>query len=230
VWHVEQKTWNNKMITDITCLKEDMLLVNYEAPNGKKLHNRLFNGGNAPAEIRWDENKEKAFTITPMKDIIPAQTEHEISIIFNPFQSPVQREKYPDELKMNVVNGEPVKFPVEGQVSLCNVKFFNLPNDTIDFEMVHTGVPTTKMFSLKNDSSRVVTAYQIQNPLPEILQFRELAGYLTDKAKQVEVTITHKEPNPEFTADVPIMIRGGPKLLLHLKANVVQPEVFIVQD
>ena len=191
---------------------------------------RLFNGGNAPAEIRWDENKEKAFTITPMRDIIPAQTEHEISIIFNPFQSPVQREKYPDELKMNVVNGEPVKFPVEGQVALCNVKFFNLPNDTIDFEMVHTGVPTTKMFSLKNESSRVVTAYQIQNPLPEILQFKELAGYLTDKAKQVEVTISHKEPNPEFTADVPIMIRGGPKLLLHLKANVVQPEVFIVQE
>ena len=52
VWHVEQKTWNNKMITDITCLKEDMLLVNYEAPNGKKLHNRLFNGGNGVGRIQ----------------------------------------------------------------------------------------------------------------------------------------------------------------------------------
>ncbi len=46
IWHVEQKTWRNKMVTDITCKKKDMLLVNYEAPNGKKLHNRLWNGGN----------------------------------------------------------------------------------------------------------------------------------------------------------------------------------------
>jgi hypothetical protein len=28
------------MVTDITCRKEDMLLVNYEAPNGEKKHNR----------------------------------------------------------------------------------------------------------------------------------------------------------------------------------------------
>ena len=191
---------------------------------------RLFNGGNANAEIRWDENKEKAFKIIPMKAIIPPQTQHDVSIVFNPFESPIQKDKYPDELKMNVINGEPVRFQIVGEVQFCNVKFFNLPNDTIDFEMVHTGVATTKMFSLKNETNRVVTAYQIQNPLPEILQFKELAGYLTDKPKNVEVTITHKEPNPEFTAEVPILIRGGPKLLLKLKANVVQPEVYIVQD
>ena len=52
VWHVEQKTWLNKMVTDITCLKKDMLLINYEAPNGKKLHNRLWNGGNGKGEVK----------------------------------------------------------------------------------------------------------------------------------------------------------------------------------
>ena len=51
VWHVEQKTWNNKMVVDITCKKEDMLWINYEAPNGKKLHNRLWNGGNGVGTI-----------------------------------------------------------------------------------------------------------------------------------------------------------------------------------
>ena len=51
VWHVEQKTWRNRMVTDITCEKKDMLLVNYEAPNGKKLHNRLWNGGNGKGTI-----------------------------------------------------------------------------------------------------------------------------------------------------------------------------------
>ncbi len=58
VWHVEQKTWRNKMVTDITCNKEDMLLINYEAPNGKKLHNRLWNGGNGVGVIKlYHKNK-----------------------------------------------------------------------------------------------------------------------------------------------------------------------------
>lgn len=58
VWHVEQKTWLNKMITDITCRKEDMLLVNYEAPNGEKRHNRLWNGGNGKGTVElWRKGK-----------------------------------------------------------------------------------------------------------------------------------------------------------------------------
>ena len=52
IWHVEQKTWLNRMVTDVYCDKKDMLLINYEAPNGKKLHNRLWNGGNGIGKVR----------------------------------------------------------------------------------------------------------------------------------------------------------------------------------
>lgn len=52
IWHVEQRTWRNKMVTDVVCKKRDMLLVNYEAPNGKKLHNRLWNGGNGIGTVK----------------------------------------------------------------------------------------------------------------------------------------------------------------------------------
>lgn len=52
IWHVEQKTWLNKMVTDITCEKKDMLLVNYEAPTGEKRHNRLWNGGNGKGVVK----------------------------------------------------------------------------------------------------------------------------------------------------------------------------------
>lgn len=51
-WYVEQKTWFNKMVSEIVCDKKDMLLVNYEAPNGLKLHNRLWNGGNGRGTIK----------------------------------------------------------------------------------------------------------------------------------------------------------------------------------
>ena len=44
-WHVDQSTRTAHLITDITCPKSEMLLVNYEAPDGSKRHNRLWNGG-----------------------------------------------------------------------------------------------------------------------------------------------------------------------------------------
>lgn len=34
IWHVDQRTWTSRMITDVTCEKKDMLLVNYEDPDG----------------------------------------------------------------------------------------------------------------------------------------------------------------------------------------------------
>lgn len=57
IWHVEQKTWRKKMVTDIRCKKKDMLLINYEAPNGKKLHNRLWNGGNGEGVVKLYKGK-----------------------------------------------------------------------------------------------------------------------------------------------------------------------------
>ena len=51
-WHVEQTTFKAKMVTDIVCQKKDMLNINYEAPNGTKRHNRLWNGGNGVGTIK----------------------------------------------------------------------------------------------------------------------------------------------------------------------------------
>lgn len=58
IWHVEQTNWTSKMVTDVTCEKKDMLLINYEAPNGAKKHNRLWNGGNGIGTISiYHKNK-----------------------------------------------------------------------------------------------------------------------------------------------------------------------------
>lgn len=51
IWHVEQSTLFHRMTADFTCRKKDMLLVNYEAPNGTKRHNRLWNGGTGEGTI-----------------------------------------------------------------------------------------------------------------------------------------------------------------------------------
>ena len=52
IWHVEQESSSGKMITDVECLKKDMLLVNYESPDGEKRHNRLWNGGNGVGTVQ----------------------------------------------------------------------------------------------------------------------------------------------------------------------------------
>ena len=52
VWHVRQENIHGAMETEVTCLKRDMLLVNYEAPDGSKRHNRLWNGGNGIGVVK----------------------------------------------------------------------------------------------------------------------------------------------------------------------------------
>ncbi len=52
VWKITQETPLAKLEAEITCLKKDMLLINYEAPNGEKKHNNLWNGGNGVGEVK----------------------------------------------------------------------------------------------------------------------------------------------------------------------------------
>lgn len=59
IWHVKQENHHALMVTDAQCMKKDMLLVNYEAPDGSKRHNRLWNGGNGTARIKLYKKTKK---------------------------------------------------------------------------------------------------------------------------------------------------------------------------
>ena len=52
VWHVRQENRHAVMETEIRCAKSEMLLVNYEAPDGSKRHTRLWNGGTGTGIVR----------------------------------------------------------------------------------------------------------------------------------------------------------------------------------
>lgn len=52
IWHVKQSNRWHEMWVNIHCDKSDMLLVNYESPDGEKRHNRLWNGGNGHGRIK----------------------------------------------------------------------------------------------------------------------------------------------------------------------------------
>ena len=57
IWNVRQETISAIMETEIRCKKSDMLLINYEAPNGTKRHQRLWNGGNGTGRIKLYEKR-----------------------------------------------------------------------------------------------------------------------------------------------------------------------------
>lgn len=56
-WHVVQTTFRAKMEVDITCRKEDMILIQYESPDGYKRHTRLWNGGTGSGSVKLYEKK-----------------------------------------------------------------------------------------------------------------------------------------------------------------------------
>ena len=63
VWHVRQENTHAVMETEVWCLKRDMLLVNYEAPDGSKKHNHLWNGGNGQGIIRLYDKENVKLTL-----------------------------------------------------------------------------------------------------------------------------------------------------------------------
>lgn len=58
-WHIVQRNHHYQMETDVTCLKKDMLLVQYENPLGEKKFKTLYNGGNGKGEVRLFSRKGK---------------------------------------------------------------------------------------------------------------------------------------------------------------------------
>ncbi len=58
VWHIEQKTWRTMLVTDIRCKKKDMMLINYESPDGMKRYTDLWNGGNGYGVLKLYKGKE----------------------------------------------------------------------------------------------------------------------------------------------------------------------------
>ena len=63
-WRVRQENKFAAMETEVFCQKADMLLVNYEAPDGSKKHNRLWNGGNGRGTVRLYDRVDGELRLT----------------------------------------------------------------------------------------------------------------------------------------------------------------------
>lgn len=64
------------METKITCRKKDMIFVNYEAPDGSRRHNRLFNGGNGYGIIKLYEKRHRELELIDEIEVTHAGCEY----------------------------------------------------------------------------------------------------------------------------------------------------------
>ena len=59
IWNVCAKNKDYKIKLTLNCKIDDMLEINYIAPNGKKLHNHLLNGGNGVGTLKIYNNQNQ---------------------------------------------------------------------------------------------------------------------------------------------------------------------------
>lgn len=69
VWHVEQQTFVARLVTDIECPKDEMLLIRYEAPNGAMRHTRLWNGGTGSGRVQLFERNSGSWNLVDDLDL-----------------------------------------------------------------------------------------------------------------------------------------------------------------
>ncbi len=63
-WKVRQENIHAVMETEVFCRKKDMLLINYEAPDGSRRHKRLWNGGNGWGTVKLYDKKDGVPVLT----------------------------------------------------------------------------------------------------------------------------------------------------------------------
>ena len=69
VWNINQQSTDGKIEVLLKCKVSDMLFVNYEAPDGSKKHNKLYNGGNGYGTIKLYEKKKGKYNIVDDIDV-----------------------------------------------------------------------------------------------------------------------------------------------------------------
>ena len=59
-----RKNIDAAMETEVRCRKKDMLLINYEAPDGSRHHRRLWNGGNGRGTVKLYDRQDGQLVLT----------------------------------------------------------------------------------------------------------------------------------------------------------------------
>ena len=69
VWNIDQRSRDGKIEAHLRCKIDDMILINYEAPDGSKRHNHLLNGGNGYGNIVLYKRDKKKYVLLDDIDV-----------------------------------------------------------------------------------------------------------------------------------------------------------------
>lgn len=186
---------------------------------------KLQNSGNATVSYNFDQLKnDRYFYISPTQGEVKPNEIANIQFTFDPgdYKS---RNEIEDETKLNVENGIPVIIKLRGSVPPSEVNLES--GDTIDFKAVHQGVRVKKQFTLKNYKPGI-TAFKIID-IDNFVSFEPNYGIVDSKKTNIDIYFK-SNINQEYIKKVKILVRGGNTLSLNIKANVIIPDVRIIQN
>lgn len=75
-WRIRAENRTHGILIDAQCPKDEMLLVRYENPDGKKEHNRLWNGGTGTGRLRLYEKRGRRRVLVEDLDFAHAGCEY----------------------------------------------------------------------------------------------------------------------------------------------------------
>ena len=76
IWNVRAENYHSVMKLKCSCAKADMLYINYEAPDGYKRHNKLWNGGTAIGRIKLYQKTRSGLRLIDDMDFYHAGCEY----------------------------------------------------------------------------------------------------------------------------------------------------------
>lgn len=185
---------------------------------------KLENRGNDKVSFNFDPLKyDKYFTIEPTSGEVQPGSKFEVNFTFDP-KDYKSRNEVEDETKINYLYGGSQLIKLRGSVPPSEVIIDS--GNVVDFGFVHQGVRETKTIVLKNTKPGI-TAFKFENE-DNFVRF-EPGQDVVDQRKANVLVHFKSGVNLKFEKTFKIFVRGGSTLEITIKANVIVPDVRILQ-
>lgn len=186
----------------------------------------VFNDGNDIAYFSFDNFKHRCFSIEPKKGKVNPSEKILINAIYDPKLADISKE-IEEDIQCNLINGNHYYIKFIGFTPKSSV-IINGSN-SIDFGKVHVGMEMKGSFKLENNSKNI-TIWEIEN-CPQDVVFDNMCGYIKATKALLNINFVLKCNNVgECQKIIYIYIRGGTTLTFLIKANIIIPDIEIVED
>lgn len=184
------------------------------------------NTGNDLVNFKINKPSLDCFDISPMEGVVEVNNKLEIHISFLTKEYPAGVE-INEDMVLNINHADPFLYKIMAIIPKSKIQV--IPNE-INLGSVHVGIPKTidSNIYIKNVLKNR-TVYEFENS-SKYIKFTEQRGYIIETQIPLTCTILCNDLIPEFVENCKLFVRGGDTLDIKVKAKVILPDVYILQE